>query len=156
MFRVQDTKGSPVDELTVKALLKEFALRRCVPGEHRFCANSVCDVVYFDAAGQTFTTADLRVPVWQKQPVGARTVCYCFGENETDIEAEIQRIGTSRAVEVVVNRSGESAGYQALVRMGMEDMAFEAVVLRHPDLFSPQAVARSKERLHGRTRAPKA
>ncbi len=94
-------KGSPVDELTVKALLNAFALRRYVPGQYRFCADPFCKVVYFNGAGETFTTSDLRVSVWQKQPLGARTVCYCFGENEADIEAEVQRTGTSRAVERV-------------------------------------------------------
>ena len=60
----------------------------------------------------------------------------------------IERHGIIAAVERVVARSNVSAGYEALVKMGMEDMAFEAVVLRHPDVFSPKAVARSKERLH--------
>ena len=59
----------------------------------------------------------------------------------------IKRHGTIPAVERVVCRKAESAGYHALVKMGMQDKAFEAVVLRHPDVFSPEAVARSKERL---------
>ena len=33
----------------------------------------------------------------------------------------------------------ETEGYRVLVEMGMEDMAFEAVVLRHPESFSPEA-----------------
>ena len=81
----------------MKALLSETALRRFKHGVYRFCADASCDVVYFDGAGETFTTADLRVPVWQKQASGARTICYCFGENETDIKAEIARTGRSKA-----------------------------------------------------------
>ena len=38
-------------------------------------------------------------------------------------------------------------GYTLLVDMGMEDMAFEAVVLRHPEAFSADAVERSRARL---------
>ncbi len=95
------TKGSLVEELTVKALLSDTALQRFEPGAHRFCPDASCDVVYFDAAGRTFTTTDLRVPVWQKQPPGARTICYCFGENETEIRAEIEQTGRSRAPERV-------------------------------------------------------
>src|SRR5438105_778163 len=79
------TKGSPVDELTVKALLIETALQRFEPGPYRFCPDVSCAVVYFDLAGRTFTNADLRVPAWQKVPAGARMICYCFGENETAI-----------------------------------------------------------------------
>jgi hypothetical protein len=95
------TKGSPVEELTVKALLSDTALRRFELGPHRFCPDASCDVVYFDTAGRTFTTKDLRVPVWQKQQPGARTICYCFGENETEISAEVKQTGRSRAAERV-------------------------------------------------------
>ena len=59
----------------------------------------------------------------------------------------IERRGIIPAVEVVVSRSAESTGYTTLVKMGLEEMAFEAVVLRHPDVFSAEAVARSKQRL---------
>jgi hypothetical protein len=44
----------------------------------------------------------------------------------------IERHGIIRAVERVVSRPAESAGYTALVSMGMQDKAFEAVVLRYP------------------------
>lgn len=54
--------------------------------------------MYFAADGQRFVTTDIRVAVWQKEPVGHRTVCYCFGENEHDIREEVERDGSSRAV----------------------------------------------------------
>jgi hypothetical protein len=85
----------------VQAVLTERALRRVRPGVHWFCADAGCDIVYSDAHGATYSTADLRVPVWQKEPFGARLVCYCFGENEADIRAEIERSGRSQAVERV-------------------------------------------------------
>lgn len=44
-----------------------------------------------------------------------------------------------------------AAGYAALVEMGLEQFAFEAVVLRHPHLFSHEAVERSRERMRART-----
>ena len=61
----------------------------------------------------------------------------------------IKRRGIINAVENVVTRKAESAGYNALVEMGMQDKAFEAVVLRHPDVFSIEAVERSTERMRG-------
>src|SRR5881396_1130781 len=81
------TASKPVDSLTVKALLTDSALSRFEPAEYRFCPNSSCDVVYFAQPAPTFLKKDVRVPVWQKEPVGRRTVCYCFGENEADIAA---------------------------------------------------------------------
>ena len=95
------TKGKPVELSTVKALLTESALARFSRGAYRFCADSACDTVFFDESGYTFTRADVRVPVWQKEPFGSRMVCYCFGENEANIGAEMLRDGLSRAVQRV-------------------------------------------------------
>lgn len=59
----------------------------------------------------------------------------------------IKRHGVIEAVERVVKRRADALGYTALVKMGLEELAFEAVVLRHSSAFSDEAVARSKERL---------
>jgi hypothetical protein len=59
----------------------------------------------------------------------------------------IKRHGIIGAVERVVNRRHETTGYTALVEMGMPDFAFEVVVVRHPELFTEKAIARSTERL---------
>jgi hypothetical protein len=83
----------------VKALLTPVALRRLEPGDYRFCPSPDFDVVYFDGHGHNFSPADIRVPVWQKQPEGDRILCYCFGENEADIRREIAADGRSRAGE---------------------------------------------------------
>jgi hypothetical protein len=94
-------KGSAVSGATVQALLTVTALQRFRPTNYRFCANATCATVYFAADGQTFTTADVRVPVCQKQPFGARIVCYCFGETEADMRREIEQRGASAAVQRV-------------------------------------------------------
>ena len=59
----------------------------------------------------------------------------------------IERYGVLAAVERIVTRKDETQGYKTLVEMGMKDMAFEAVVLRHSEAFSSEAVAASKARL---------
>ena len=84
-----------------KAMLTEVALRQVTLAAHRFCPDPACDIVYFAEDGRIYSKADLRVPVWQKEPPGARTVCYCFGENESDIRAEVEINGRSDAVERV-------------------------------------------------------
>lgn len=93
--------GTAVDLHTVKALLTELALRRLQPCTHRFCPDLDCDVVYFDAHGGCFRRPEIRVPVWQKEPFGAREICYCFDESEASIRAEIDARGSSLAVERV-------------------------------------------------------
>jgi hypothetical protein len=94
-----DERGAAVQLQTVKALLTETALRRIQPTHYRFCPTPACDTVYFGDAGDRFDTHDLRVPVWQKQPVGARLVCYCFGETETGIRSELLARGRSDVVD---------------------------------------------------------
>jgi hypothetical protein len=59
----------------------------------------------------------------------------------------IERRGIIPAVEHIVSQRKDAKGYTVLVQMGMEDMAFEAVVLRHPEAFSEEAIEQSKTRL---------
>ena len=97
--RVCGASGKPVEPLTVKALLTYAALARYEHAAYRFCSDMACAVVYFSETGTTFTKDDLRERVWQKEPSGRRTLCYCFGENEAEIADEIERTGQSSAVQ---------------------------------------------------------
>ena len=60
----------------------------------------------------------------------------------------IERHGIIDAVERAVNRKDEAMGYTALLKMGLENYAFEAVILRHPSSFSADVVQRSQERVN--------
>ncbi len=66
----------------------------------------------------------------------------------------IARRGIIEAVEQVVKGDAESMSYAALVRMGMQDKAFEAVVLRHLSVFSAEVIRRSRARLDADGLAP--
>ncbi len=59
----------------------------------------------------------------------------------------IRRHGILKAAERAVNRDTPMIGYEALVNMGLQKFAFESVVLRYPELFSPECVQRSKQRM---------
>jgi hypothetical protein len=59
----------------------------------------------------------------------------------------IKRHGIIGAVERAVNRKDVTIGYKSLIEMGMQDFAFEAVVVRYPALFSPETVKRATERM---------
>ena len=65
----------------------------------------------------------------------------------------IERHGIIKAVERAVTRPDETAGYTALIEMGMPDFAFEAVVCRHPTVFSAEALKRSQERMTERRKS---
>ena len=91
--------GAAVDALTVKALLTEVALRRLATEyQYYFCPDPMCSVVYFSLDGTVYTTNDVRVLVWQKQPAGGRTICYCFDENEASMAREVVETGQCAAV----------------------------------------------------------
>ena len=91
-------RGAPVQLQTVKALLTEVALRRVQLTHYRFCANPVCETVYFGDAGDQFGTGDVRVPVFHKEPSGGRCLCYCFGETESGIRTELLEHGRTNVV----------------------------------------------------------
>ncbi len=59
----------------------------------------------------------------------------------------IKRHGILGAVERAVNRKAETVGYTVLLEIGLQDYAFEAVVLRHSELFSIETVQRSSARV---------
>jgi hypothetical protein len=82
-------------------MLKDVSLGRLVPTTYYFCAEPTCDVVYFSQQGECYSKADLRTAVWQKEPAGSRLLCYCFGESEQTIAAEIAATGTSQALDRV-------------------------------------------------------
>lgn len=90
--------GRPVLLKTVKALLRDHALGRLGLASHYFCPDEGCDVVYFDQAGAVYDRLELREPVWQKEPSSHRKICYCFGENEEGIRAELHSTGDCLAV----------------------------------------------------------
>lgn len=62
----------------------------------------------------------------------------------------IRRHGILAAIERAVNRRAEAQGYTALVEMGLEEYSFESVILRHPGLFSEEAVKTATERAEQR------
>lgn len=63
----------------------------------------------------------------------------------------IKKHGILPTVERVVARTKETEGYTALVAAGMDDFTFEAVVLRHPALFSAETVNRARQRMSERS-----
>ena len=108
---VTGTTGPHVPLQTVKAILTAESLRRLVPTTYYFCPEPACAVVYFSQQGERYSKDDLRTTVWQKEPAGSRLLCYCFGESEGTIAAEIAATGRSNALDRIKGhvRSGRCA-----------------------------------------------
>lgn len=79
-------KGKPVQGQTIKALLS-VSLRSVQDIEYLFCRTQTCPVVYFSLDGeQTFTVAQVRERVYQKEPNSDDVfVCYCFQHSVGEI-----------------------------------------------------------------------
>ncbi len=90
--------GRLIDRITVKAMLRPEALMRLSATEHRFCPTASCPVVYFRLE-EVFDRDEIVVPVFQKEPTGARIVCYCFAISEREIRTELIHAGRSSAGE---------------------------------------------------------
>lgn len=105
------TSGIRVRLQTVKAILRDSSLRRFRPATYYFCPEPTCAVVYFSEQGELYSKDDVRTTVWQKEPVGDRLLCYCFGEDEQTIASELKATGTSLALDRVAEhvRSGRCA-----------------------------------------------
>jgi hypothetical protein len=87
--------------ITLKALLTPSALARLRPEEaFRLCPDPACDVVYFSPA-QTYSTGDLKVPVYQKDQAPGVTVCYCFAHTREDLGQAVAT-GTGQALEASI------------------------------------------------------
>jgi len=93
------TKGKPVKLITLKSLLLPTALELLEPEQaYSFCPTLNCPVVYFSENGQTFTKADLKVPVFQKNSSEDVPVCYCFDWSIQRIRDEIKQHESSSAI----------------------------------------------------------
>lgn len=60
----------------------------------------------------------------------------------------IQKRGIIAAIEQAVDRADSAAGFTALQEIGLSNYSFEAVILKHPSLFSESAVLRSQQRMN--------
>ena len=99
------SKGDPVGADTLSRFLTDEQ-RGVIAESANFCPSPKCDVVYFDSFERAFLTADIRCPVYPKDP--AAPVCACFGLTRDDIERDVQEGGTTR-VKAVLEKANSSA-----------------------------------------------
>jgi hypothetical protein len=71
------------------------------------------------------------------------------GRRATRTWQMVKKHGLVGTIERLATKRRPSTGYTKLVEAGLDDLAFEALVLRYPDRFSPRAItgARSKLKL---------
>ena len=70
-----------------------------------------------------------------------------LGLKPTTLNAKIKRYGITEAIQRALNRPPDEPGVATLHDLGLQDLAFEALVIRHEASFSAAAVQLSKARV---------
>jgi len=94
--------GNPVGPETLRALLQPSLQSYVQDATYRFCASSMCPVVYFlPGTAQTFVREQLTVRVGVKETSAPRPMCYCFEYSAESLHEEWLRTGKSTAVAAI-------------------------------------------------------
>jgi hypothetical protein len=59
----------------------------------------------------------------------------------------LKRHGYIETMERLMRSTGRQAGFIAVMEKGLQELTFEAVIVRHPKSFTQEAVKRAKQRL---------
>lgn len=83
-----------VKKQTMLLMLKPELIEQIGDGQYYFCASPDCEIVYFpETEGICFYKNALRVRVGVKEQQDPKTLCYCFGFDESDFRDEIKSTG---------------------------------------------------------------
>ncbi len=87
--------GKKVDNLTVKALLKEGLLYDFkANAQYFYCKTAGCNTVYFtDLFDSVFTQKNIKTESALKSENKEAYVCFCFGHTAKEIEDEVRSKG---------------------------------------------------------------
>ncbi len=92
------TSSRKIQHRTVEHLVKHEQAGEIVDTQYYYCAEPDCSVVYFAGDGvRSFTTDDLKVKVFAKDPGGDVNVCYCYDWTRDRIKSELAETGRSSA-----------------------------------------------------------
>lgn len=92
------TSSRKVQHRTVEHLVKPERTPDIAATQYYYCAEADCPVVYFAQDGiPSFTTADIKVAVFSKDPGGDVNACYCFDWTRNRIRNELAETGKSTA-----------------------------------------------------------
>ena len=85
--------GRPVEDRTVRAILKAPEALALLEVGRRFCRTPSCEVVYYGDDGRVVEKRDTPVRVGLKEREDPIPLCYCFGFQRADVRREIAETG---------------------------------------------------------------
>lgn len=104
--------GKRIKTITLKSMLKPSSLELLnAELDHFFCSTADCDVVYYDSEKNSYTTSEIKVPVFQKEISLEAPVCYCFDWTKEKIQRSVTKEDTQNPIEhirenIKANRCG--------------------------------------------------
>jgi len=115
------SKGEPVMTETLKAYLTEEQRER-ITDPANFCPSPQCGVVYFDAFERVILAADLRQPVYPKNPDAP--ICACFGLTRHDIEQDVSEGVVTRVKAILEKAKSPEARCSQMAANGQPCVAY--------------------------------
>ena len=99
------TISRKIQHRTIERMVKPELVDKILASQYYYCAASACPIVYFSQDGTSkFTTEDLLVAVFAKDPGKDVYVCYCYDWTRSRIENEIRETGVSTASRKVAEK----------------------------------------------------
>ena len=99
------TSSRKIQRRTIEHLVKPELVEKILAAQYYYCSDSDCPVVYFSQDGDSrFTTEDIQVAVFAKDPGKEVNVCYCYDWTRGRIEDEIRKTGDSTASKEVAEK----------------------------------------------------
>jgi hypothetical protein len=115
------SKGQQVGRDTVQAHLPG-GKTPTVTDPANFCPSPNCDVVYFDAFERVIVAADLKEPVYPKDPDAP--ICACFGLTRQDIEADVREGVVTRVKAIIEKAKSSEARCSCMAANGQSCVAY--------------------------------
>ena len=100
------SKGEPVASVTLKSHLTDAQFGQIAdPGN--FCPSPQCLVAYFDGFERMILAADLKRPVYPKDPDAP--ICACLGLTRAEIEEDVWEGGVARTKAILEHAKSPEA-----------------------------------------------
>ena len=98
--------GRAVSTVAIDNLVRAGRRASLANAPFMFCKTAGCEVVYFDAEGETVAAAEVRVAVFQKETGPQRPVCYCFEHTAADVLGATRPDGSNAIVDEIMEACG--------------------------------------------------
>ncbi|KGK99712.1 hypothetical protein LI82_00360 [Methanococcoides methylutens] len=109
------TIGQPVENVTVRHLVKKELMLSVDDNSYWLCLDEDCDVAYYTETKAMFRKDDLKVPLWFKRDADPKYACYCNEITEEQVIETVVNTGID-SMKDIINAIKSKANAQCRVR----------------------------------------